>query len=303
MSATEWSAFTVGKAPAGPGSEDWTRITSVQHGTHLRSGIRIAEDQKISAELIYDGKLAKTRTKVVFFSPNYWTDGSRYGTLEFEVAWPDLLHGRTLYWVEPIRAYKIPVHRFLLSRKLPAPGLTLYDPVADDGPLRRIGHEWFRTSEHASEILTDEDVPLSEVTSFDVTLHHKKYCSLGGSLCPEAGNSGFSKTSRRFQAALLGNGLTALNRLMIRGGTLSPAASHGLYGLPLPLGGSKTFAGVITDHGQARLALKAALLLLASGDFKGADELARLLVSADVRDEILLSLIRKHYGLPTWEWD
>lgn len=235
MSAAEWGAFTVGKDPAGPGSEHWTRITSVRHSTHLTSGIRIAEDQKISAELIYDGKLATTRTKVVFFSPNHWNDGSRYGTLEFEVNWSDLLQGRNLYWVEPIRDYRIPVHRFLLSRKPPAPGLTPYDPTVDTGPLRRIGDDWFRTSDAASEILTDEDVPLSEVTSFDVTRHHEKYCSLGRSSCLEAGHSGFLKISRRFQAALLGNGLTALNRLMIRNGTLSHAASHGLCGLPLPL--------------------------------------------------------------------
>lgn len=60
---------------------------------------------------------------------------------------------------------------------------------------------------------------------------------------------------------------------------------------------------MIIDHDQAQLALKAALLLLAIGDLKGAEDLARLLVSADVRDGILLSLIREHYNQPTWDWD
>ncbi|GEM_PF-3218954 len=303
MSAAEWNKFTQGKGPAGSSSEHWTRITSVRHGTHLTSGIRIAEDQEIAAELIYEGKLATTRTKVVFFSPNYWGNGSRYGTLGFEVDWPSLLAGRALYWVEPIFTYKIPVHRFLLSRKPPAPGLVSYNPDTDTGPLRRIGGEWFRTSDAASEILTDEDVPLSEVTSFDVTMHHEQFCCLQRWPCEEAGHTGFSRTSRRFQAALLGKGLTALNELMIRNGALSSAASHGLWGLPLALGGQKGFSGVVLDNNQAKLVLKGALLLLAEGDASGAAELARLLISADVRDEILLSLIREHYGLPTWEWD
>ncbi|WP_433935448.1 hypothetical protein [Brevundimonas diminuta] len=303
MSAVEWARFTAGKDPASPSSAHWTKVTSVKHGTHLTSGTRIAEDQKIAAELIYDGKLATTRTKAVFFSPNYWGNGSRYGTLGFDVDWPTLLAGRTLYWVEPILTYKIPVHRFLLSRKPPAHGLVAYDPDTDAGPLRRIDGQWYRTSDAVSEILTDEDVDLSQVTSFDITMHHEQFCSLQRRPCEEAGNTGFTRTSRRFQAALLGRGLTSLNDLMIRDGTLSGAATYGLYGLPLALGGSKGFTGAVVDNKQTQLVLRGALLLLAGGDATGAAELARLLVSADVRDAVLLSLIREHYDLPTWEWD
>lgn len=302
MSVAEWRTFTDGKGAPGPESTDWVKFSSVRHGTHLTSGIRIAEDQKIAAELVRDGKLATSRTKAVFFSPNRWGNGSRYGTLEFEVHWVSLLAERTLYWLEPITTYKIPVHRFMLSRNPALPGLIQYNPDADLGPLRRIGGEWFRTVDSASEILIDEDVHLWDVTSFDVTPHHEQFCCLQRYPCEENGQTGYTRTSRRFRAALIGRGLTSLNKLMVHNGTLSAAASHGLCGLPIALGGIKSFTGSVADGGEAQTVMKGALLLLASGDANAANELARILPSAAVRDEVLLSLIREHYEMPTWDW-
>ncbi|MBK1969754.1 hypothetical protein JIX59_10430 [Brevundimonas diminuta] len=301
MSAAEWTTFTAGKNPAGPDAQGWTIMTSVRHGTHLTSGVRIAQDGKIAADLIYDGKLANTRTRVVFLSPNSWHDGSRYGTLEFEMAWPGVLDGRTLYWVEALRNYAIPIHRFILSRRPPISGLTAYDPINDDGPIRLVGDQWFRVSDTACEILVDEDIPVDEIDAFSVTRHHERFCSQRRRPCEEAGG-GFIRTSRRFQAALLGGGLTGLNRLMLRDGKLTGDAEHGTYALLLALGGQKGFMGVVTHPAQAMLVLRGALLLLAGGDQTGAADLARLLASANARDDLVRDMIRKHYDLPTWDW-
>lgn len=301
MSAAEWTTFTAGKGPAGPDAQGWTLMTSVRHGTHLTSGVRIAQDGKIAADLIYDGKLANTRTRVVFLSPNSWHDGSRYGTLEFGMTWPGALSTRTLYWVEALRDYSIPIHRFILSRRPPISGLTPYDPVTDDGPLRLVSDQWFRVSDAACEILVDEDVPVDEIDAFSVTKHHDRFCSLGRRPCEEA-SGGLLRTSRRFQAALLGGRLTGLNRLMITDETLTGDAEHGTCALPLALGGQKDFSGVVTDPAQARLVLRGALLLLAGADQKGAGDLARLLASDNARDDLLRDLIREHYDLPAWDW-
>lgn len=303
MSASEWEQFTAKKRPAGLDSGDWTRITTVRHGTHLTAAIRIAEDRKIGAELIYDGKLLSTRTKVVFFSPNTWGDGSRYGPLEFEVNWLDLLAGRELYWLEPIKTYKLPIHRFLLSRAPTVPGLTRYDPTTNNGPLRLIDGVWLRTSADVCEILIDEDISLSEVTKFAITKHHDQYCSLGRADCEEAGANGMSRTSRRFQAALLGQGLKDLNRLMVADGKLTQDVAHGVTGLHLALGGLKGFVGSVTNDADAQSVLKGAMLLLKSGDRDAAHSLARLLKSSEERDRILLDLVREHFDLPLWEWE
>lgn len=303
MSASEWEQFTARKKPASQESDDWTRVTTVRHGTHLKAAVRIAEDRKIGAELIYDGKLISTRTKVVFFSPNTWGEGSRYGSLEFEVDWLDLLVGRNLYWLEPVTTYKLPIHRFLLSRGPAVSGLSPYDPVGCNGPLRLIDGIWLRTSADVCEILIDEDVPLSEVSKFAITTHHPQYCSVGHSKCEESGAGGMKLTSRRFQAALLGLGLKDLNHLMVAGGKLNGDVAHGVSGLPFALGGSSGFVGAVTSDAEAQSVLKGAMLLLKSGNRDGAHSLARLLKSADERDRILLLLIREHFDLPEWEWD
>jgi len=302
MSA-EWEEFTVGKQPAGAASDDWEPLTSVRHGTHLTPAVRIAEDRGISAELINDGRLANTRTKAIYLSPNYWHEGSRYGSFEFEVDWAQLSDGRDLYWVEPIKTYGIPIHRFMLTRRPSPAGLTPYDPAKDDGPLRLIAGEWFRTSGHACEILVDEDLPLSEITRFRVVTHHEKYCSLGQSHCEEAGILKSRRASGRFQGAMLGQGLKSLNILLVENGKPTFDAQIGLSNLSQTLTGKWTSGGMVNDDTSAREVLKGAMLLLSAGDRDGARQLAQLIDTKDRLDRVLLEMIRAHFNTPAWDWD
>lgn len=300
---SEWEAFTAGLEPPSPDSDDWLTMSSVRHGTHLTHALRIAEDRRLSAELIYEGRLMATRTKVIYFSPNTWHDGSRYGTFEFEVDWLGLLQGRRLMWVEPIYSYAIPIHRFMLTRSASVPGLTPYDPTIDHGPLRLVEGTWLRTRRHAAEIVVDEDVPLTAITNFQVTKHHDFACSLSEPVCSEAGHTGMQRTSARLTAALIGRRLTSLNPLLTRDGRLTFEAEHGYSGLYLAMTGKGSFGGIISDDGAAADLVKAACLLVHAGDREGARRLVQMLDSKDRFDRTLLGLAQDTFDAPTWSWD
>lgn len=300
---SEWEAFTAGLDPPSATSDDWVEMSSVRHGTHLTHALRIAEDRKLSAELIYEGRLITTRTKVVYFSPNTWHEGSRYGTFEFEVDWSLLLQGRHLVWVEPVYTYAIPIHRFMLTRAPAVAGLTSYDPTIDQGPLRVVDGSWLRTRKHAAEIVVDEDVPLSAITGFQLVKHHDFACSLKEAACSEAGYTGMQRASARLAAALIGRELKSLNNLLTRDGRLTFEAEHGFSGLYNTLAGNGSFDGKIIDEGVAKDLVKAACLLLHTGDREGARRLVQMLDSKDTLDRVMLALAQKTLDSPTWNWD
>jgi hypothetical protein len=300
---SEWEAFTAGLEQPSAASNDWITMSSVRHGTHLTHALRIAEDRKLSAELIYEGRLMTTRTKVIYFSPNTWHDGSRYGTFEFEVDWSDLLQGRHLMWVEPVYSYAIPIHRFMLTRASAVAGLTSYDPAIDQGPLRLVDGTWLRTRRHAAEIVVDEDVAMSAITSFQLAKHHDFACSLSESACSEAGYTGMQRTSGRLAAALMGRGLKSLNSLLTRDGRLTTEAEHGYSGLYFALVGNGSFGGLIADDGAAADLIRAACLLVHAGDREGARRLVQMLDSKERLDRVMLNLARETFDAPTWSGD
>lgn len=244
-----------------------------------------------------------TRTKVVYFSPNTWNDGSRYGTFEFEVDWSVLLQGRQMVWVEPVYSYAIPIHRLMLTRAPAAAGLTPYDPAVDQGPLRLVNGTWLRTRRHAAEIVVDEDVPLSAITGFQLAKHHDHACSLREPACSEAGHTGMRRTSGRLAAALMGRGLKSLNPLLTRDGRLTGEAEHGYSQVYFALAGSGSFGGRVADDVVAADVVKAACLLVHSGDREAARRLAQMLDSKDRLERVMLDLARTTFEVPTWNWD
>ncbi|HEX8578739.1 MAG TPA: hypothetical protein VF655_04000 [Allosphingosinicella sp.] len=303
--ARPWEVFAQGKGPPSATNPKWGALQELTHGTHLNAASRIAEDGKITGALIYDGKLKATRTEVIYFSPNTWSDGSRYGAFEFAVHWDTLLRGRTLYWVEAIRSYKIPIYRFLLSsRDVSALGVTPYDPDTDAGPIRRVGADWFWAQGFVAEIVIDETLPLSNVFQMNFVRHHEHYCSLKRSSCPEAGYSKSWRNHAAFMAFLLGTGLMTLeDQLKDTRGMPSFAAESALTHLYLPLVREPSFGkGQVSDDKTARLVLRAAALLLHSSTRGRAKKLAALIDTQDRAERAFLEIIKKHFSAPNFEF-
>ena len=299
-----WEAFTEGRAPAGPGAEGWSPLGSVTHTTHLLPAIRIAEDRTLSAELIYDGILNATRTKVVYFSPNTWNEGSRYGAFEFTVDWNTLLDGRSIYWVEDIRSYRIPIYRFLLSRGnlsgLPVQG---YDPDTDNGPIRRVGGEWFWATGYAAEIVIDEDLPLWDVTKFGFGQHHDHLCSDGrNGTCRERGYDGSSRAISSLMGVLLGRDIKSLDELLTKDGLTSGDGYRALSNMwPLLIRGN-VFGGPVGDPDRALDLVRAAVLSIQAGDRERVKRLMGLIADEPTADAAYLRLIQKHFDDPTFAW-
>lgn len=170
-----WQEFQVGE----PGTGRYSRLefSAVYHVTHTQHAVRIIEDQKIRADLVKDeSKLNKTRTRVVWFSPNDWKNGFLYGNIRFQVPWGGLIAGKRYYWVESI-AYKTKACRILISDK-EHPDLDLYDPSAGDGPWVVRDERHYFNGDYTFEVLIDGDIPLAQVEKIDFVNHHDTWCAL-----------------------------------------------------------------------------------------------------------------------------
>lgn len=303
--AQAWKKFTLGRAPAGPGAEGWSPLVSVTHATHLLPAIRIAEDRALSAELIYDGILKSTRTKVVYFSPNTWNEGSRYGAFEFTVDWSTLLAGRKLYWVEDINSYRIPIYRFLLSSKdVSDLGVHEYDADAAGGPIRRVEDEWFWATGYAAEVVIDDDLPLLNVTRFGFGQHHDHLCSEGrNGTCQERGYDGSSRAIGSLMGVLLGRDINSLDDLLTKDGLTSGDGYRALSNMwPLLMRGTG-FGGTVGDPERALDLVRAAVLSIQAGDRERVKRLMGLIIDEPTADAAYLRLIREHFDNPTFVWE
>lgn len=271
----------------------------------MTSALRIAEDRMISGGLIYDGKLRDTRTEVIYFSPNTWGNGSRYGSFQFEINWSTLIDGRSLYWVEAIRDYQIPIYRFLVSRRnvshLP---VQAYDPELDTGPLRRMGDEWYWATGSAAEVVIDEAVPVHDISRLRFDKHHDDYCSewwLNGK-CPEKGWSGSWNAHAKLVACLLGRPLKTLNQLLVEHDILAFGVESALSQVWVRLINGRKFGGSITDDETATQLILSALLTFHAGDTDGARRIIDLIDTRERAERVLLEAIRQRFDTPSFNW-
>lgn len=303
--AAEWAPFVEGRGAPAAGGE-WSSLETLWHGTHLTAALRIAEDRMIAGGLIYDGKLLETRTEVIYFSPNTWGDGSRYGSFQFEIEWKTLIDGRSLYWVEPIRAYQIPIYRFLVSRHdvrhLP---VVPYNPDIDEGPLRRAGDQWFWATGWAAEIVIDEAVPVHDLSRLRFEKHHDNYCSewwLSGS-CREKGWSGSWNAHAKLAACLLGRPLKTLNDLLVENDLVSSGVEGALSQLWVKLIKGAKYGGPISADDAATDLVRAACLTFHAGDLERARRTIGLIDTQERADQALLTAIIQEFGIPSFDWD
>ena len=301
-SCDEWSLLLNGKAPPSVGSSDWGELTVLTHTTHKRPAFRIAEDRAIIGGLVQNGKLRSTRTEVVYFSPNTWDAGSRYGPIAFSVDWETLIDGRKLYWVETNYSYQIPTYRFLISKQsASAVALSAYDPTVDKGPIQKIGAIWYWARGYAAEVMIDEAVPLSAVRSVDLEKHHDKFCSNHN--CVERGSFGSRQAHREFMAGLVGSEERSLNTLMMDGDKISFVPKAHLVDLYMLLVEGNTFSGTVNDNATAQSLMKAACLTFYGGFKERAKGLVSLIDNKARAEEGLKEIIRAHFELSLFEWE
>lgn len=187
-----WQKFSVGTPSSRP---NWTEsdcqpITSVAHVAHVPTALRIVEDRRLRADLVFDkSKLNTERIRVVWLSPNDWdgAGGFRYGNVRFHFDWATLVAGMRSYWVESI-AYGIEACRILLTDADYSASLDPYDPTVGDGPWWRSpsgDHYW--NGKYCLEVMVEGDVDLASVTSVDFVKHHPNRCSIDYRSCPYCG--------------------------------------------------------------------------------------------------------------------
>jgi hypothetical protein len=298
-----WTEFACPLPTASSRFGACVQLDRIYHVTHINSALRILDDREVGRRLISDESvLNKSRTAVVWLSPDFWNDGFRYGNVRFAYDFANITAGRKIYWVEVVR-YGTPACRFIVSNKdLSHLPVIPYDPGKDDGPLRLSDGRWWRNGRVTTEIMFDEDLPLANCRAVDFVLHHRNQCALHGSGCRDKGANG-DDASVRFMAYILARDIDCVDNAMKvtePRERLSVAAESGLSKLMIQLGAmSNKLDGALKSERSAEAALRAALLQIAVGDKYGAKRTAKLIGSDDLLRGELAKISFDRFGLKT----
>lgn len=310
MSKPPWYKFRVGKPSARP---NWTEpdcqlLTSVAHVAHVPTSIRIAEDRRLRADLVFDkSKLNKERIRVVWLSPNDWdgAGGFRYGNVRFHFDWATLVQGKRSYWVESI-AYGVEACRILLTDTDYSSTLDVYDPTVGDGPWWESPsgeHHW--NGGYCLEVMIEGDLDLALATDVDFVKHHAKRCNIDYKTCAYCGASR-DKGGAEFVAAMVSRQSSLdLPGVVVNDGT-GPAPSWALEGAAnlllrriVKTGGSRA-AGSVGRSDSSSIALARAVLAAYANPNINGDliELAAQFASADDLEGAVADAIAAAAGLP-----
>ncbi|MBS7565308.1 hypothetical protein KHS38_12920 [Mucilaginibacter sp. Bleaf8] len=188
-------------------------LTIFSHIAHIHTAIRILQDGKCKAGLVFDdeSRLYSSRTLVNWLSPNRWHNGSRYGNVVFEVSFEKISNVQYYYWVET-RDYNAVAHRFLLT-DLEHPELKLYDPAVDNGPWRYDAmtktHYW--DSQTTVEFMLEADIPVATFDRIDTCHHHKDQCCIDTANCDDK-NTDSQDAAAQFIAKVIASDAPILSR-------------------------------------------------------------------------------------------
>lgn len=176
----EWEKFKVGtpslRANRNP---DCVPFDTVSHVAHILPSLSILEEGGIRAGLVCDeSKLNKQRILVSWVSPNYWSLGFRYGTVQFIFDWRELIDGLNIYWVESI-AYGVPACRILLTSQ-EHKNLEVYDPKRKEGPWwhdESTGYHYYNEN-YCLEFMIERDLVIRKGVKIGFVKHHGRWCSI-----------------------------------------------------------------------------------------------------------------------------
>lgn len=192
MPPNPWTKFSVGTPST---ANNWTEpdcqpLVTVSHVAHVPIAVRIAEDARLRADLVFDkSKLNTERIRVVWLSPNDWdgAGGFRYGNVRFSYDWVTLLGSKKAFWVESI-AYGVEACRILITETDYSSVLDPYDPTIGDGPWwvdSKGQHYW--NGKFCLEVMVEDDVLLTGATKVDFVKHHEKRCNVDYKTCTYCG--------------------------------------------------------------------------------------------------------------------
>lgn len=265
-----WEKFKVGLPSEKP---NWVEpnccgFSIVSHTCHIEQAIRIISDKCIKAGLVFDeSKFNKTRTLVVWLSPNDWGAGYRYGNISFKFNFEEIIQDKRYYWVESIDKYSPQACRILISDQVHE-GLTIYDPCEGNGPwwYDSSSQQHYYNGEICLEFMFEMDLSLNKVSEIHFVSHHESYCSIYPNQpdsCKELGFS-FDKGGALFlcKAASLAMNLSNDNFLSGRN-ELSRGIKNALDGVGdilFELIKGCTFTGLISERDLSRIALSRAIL-------------------------------------------
>lgn len=200
-----WEPYKVGTPETPPFfAQDCCLLTTVSHVAHIPTAVRIIEDKKLKADLVFDDSILNSkRIRVVWISPNHWHRGFRYGNIEFKFDWRTLVEGKKYYWVETM-PYSPIACRILISQKIHE-DLIPYNPKDGDGPwwLDAEGNHYWNGS-FCLEFMLEEDIDLHSATLGFVD-HHQFQCCLDSSSCRYR-NRRFYEGGAEFIATLASEG-------------------------------------------------------------------------------------------------
>ena len=306
--AIPWAKFSVGTPSTRSNWQepDCLPLETVSHVAHVPVALRIAEDARLRADLVFDkSKLNTERIRVVWLSPNDWSGagGSRYGNVRFTFDWPTLLGSKKAFWVESV-AYGVEACRILITDNDYSSVLDPYDPKVRGGPwwVDATGqHHW--NGKFCLEIMLEADVPVVAAAKVDFIEHHKNRCCIDYKTCRYCGWQG-AKAGAEFlgllasaKSALELPGLTEQRDGSLRA-KVEVAAAVNMLSARL----RKTVCapGAVGAGDTAAPALARALLrTLADGDLVGErGELASLFTSIDEADDAVRTFIARALGLP-----
>lgn len=298
--------FKVGKPST---QRNWTnpdcqRLTDVSHVTHVANAVSIAREGILRPRLVFDeSKLNQTRTLVNWLSPNYWNDGSRYGTIELHFDWP-LAKERDAYWVEAID-YRVTACRILLTSDKKTPqgiGLAQYDPSTTPGPWKtdsKAKHWW--NGDHCLELMVHDELSVEAVTRVSFVNHHRRWCSLHRNEpkeCIELGLKAHS-AGAQFIASIVGEGLHTLDHALIDDGNPCDEVVDAFQELiNQEVGGEKYKGTLKSTHSGASAVARSLLLATARRSEDDRLALLRLFRSEDDAVEAVQWAVAEHLGVP-----
>jgi hypothetical protein len=296
---TEWDRFKfeIGEANS-------SELTTVQHVVHVPFARRIVEDRRIKAGLVYDAsRLNKSRISVAWVSANTWTLGSIYGTVEFQFAWADLVAGQKIYWVEAMTDYRPNAYRMLLSKRdLPTGLITPYDPAKDEGPLRLQDGKYYWNGAYTSEFMIEDDLSLDRCTGLGFVLHNQLYCRPFGNGCEDRQKQPQpQQTGGRMLSFVLGNRPHVLDKHLKPPGVDPLTLDTAYRGLESSLSGQLQFTGAISADHECQAIVRGSLALNGADQVYQARKLLALISSKDNFTKALKTIVRSHFGDPTWE--
>ncbi|WP_133295752.1 hypothetical protein [Burkholderia reimsis] len=246
---------------------DCQKFDAVGHVAHLDAAINIIRDGKIKPGLVFDhSRLNKSRTLVSWASPNYWSNGYRYGNVRFDFNFRDLVERKRYYWVEAID-YQPAACRILITDQDYAGLLTPYDPQLHDGPWRfdSSSNIDYYNGDFCLEFMFEQEIELAGMCDLSFVDHHSKFCSIYRSdpgRCDEKGEIG-----GRAGATFLGKvtagalDLSAVAQYWVQNtGELSNQFIYGLSFVARRVTHNCKFVGNLTASNQAAISVARAIM-------------------------------------------